>query len=794
MWKGKDPEAEVERMRTVVDFDEDWTFHQGEAPGAEAEAYDDAGWRRVRLPHDWSIEEPFDAKHRPSNGFLPQGVGWYRKTFELGDGAPGERVFLRFDGAYMDSRVWVNGREAGAHMYGYSGFVLDVTPHVREGRNVVAVRTDSTASRCRWYSGSGITRRVRLERTSAFRLEADSLTVRPRPEAPGQTSVPVRVSNRIVNEEAAAKTFALRTRIYRAGENEALAEVVAEGVLEARGTADIEQTLTLEDAAWWSPATPQLYEARTTLETEGREADRVGSSFGIRTVRFDSEKGLLLNGTVTKLKGVCLHHDAGCLGAAVPERSYERRLSILREMGCNAIRASHNPPAPEFLDLCDRMGFLVVDEFYDSWKFTHTGGDDALPGWDDWWEADLRASVRRDRNRPCVILWSVGNELPNQGNDEMIDWMKRLIAVVREEDPTRPVTCALAPRSFPDVRQKIEHVLKLAPYLDVVSLNYQEQLYELLREADPRMVILGSESFLYYRNKTVSNPGPSYEARNPWFDVEKHDYVTGQFIWAGIDYLGEALFWTDTFGWPNKGWSGSLVDACGFRRPISYFHESVWSDRPMVHAAVFDDAHPAVMRPHQWSAPKLASHWTLPHRENEMVKLVTFTNCETVELIANGASCGVQRLADWPDRTMLWHIPYKAGKVEAIGRIDGRVVATHEIRTAGEPARLRLSADRVVLPAGRRDVAHLEVSVVDEDGTIAPAATPRVTFRVEGEGRLIGVDNGNLLSEEGYKGDTRSAFLGRCLAVVETTGRAGRVTIVAEADGLESAAATVEVE
>ncbi|MFD0672440.1 glycoside hydrolase family 2 TIM barrel-domain containing protein [Cohnella sp. GCM10027633] len=774
-----------QRLRRL--FNEAWRFHLGEAEGAEHNAYDDGAWREVRLPHDWSIEQPFDPAHRPSNGYLPQGVCWYRRSFRP-DGSA-ETTLLQFEGVYMDATVWVNGSKAGRHVYGYTGFELDISPYLIPGEdNVVAVRADSTTSLCRWYSGSGIYRNVWLSEGPGARLETGGTYVRTGIRADGSAAGDVR--NVVLNGGATTVRYRLETAIVDSdGRAEAFA--TTSGAIGPGETATVSQTFELRTPRMWSVDEPNLYVARTTLHIDGEVADSRDATFGVRDAVFDPDEGFKLNGKRLKLKGVCLHHDAGCLGAAAQRRSYERQLRGLKAIGCNAIRTAHNPPSEAFLDLCDRMGFLVIDEFHDSWKFEHGGRRNALIEWDDWWEEDLRHAVRRDRNHPSVVLWSVGNELPNQGDPEMVDWLKRLIAVVREEDPGRPVTCALAPRSFPSVQEKLDHVLGLAPHMDVLSLNYQEPLYELLKATDPSLVILGTETLVYYRNKLDSSPGPSYEASNPWFDVAKHDYVAGQFVWAGIDYLGEAMFWTDMSGWPNKGWSGTLIDRCGVRKPISFFHESVWSDRPTVRIAVFDDASPLTMRPPMWSAPRMVAHWTLPHRATRMATVATYTNCETVELRVNGRSCGSQRLADWPDRTMLWHVPYAEGTIEAVARHADGSEATCVLKTAGPPVKLALSADEPALNADGQDVVYVEALVTDAEGNVVPGADHLIDFRIEGEGELVGVDNGDPLSGERFQGPSRSAFMGRVLAVVRSNGNAGTVTLSATAEGLEEASLTL---
>ncbi|MFB3829356.1 MAG: glycoside hydrolase family 2 TIM barrel-domain containing protein [Bryobacteraceae bacterium] len=742
-------------------FDFDWKFSLGDVAGAERPTFDDSNWRTLDLPHDWSIEGVFDPKAPAgrSGAFLPGGAGWYRKRFRLAAGDRGRKVFLLFDGVYHNSDVWVNGVHLGHRPYGFIGFEYELTPHLDFGReNVVAVRADnSDQPNCRWYTGSGIYRHVWLTVTGPVYVPLWGACV----TTNGHTA---KVRTRVVNAGAAGAAVEIETRVRDAVR-------VSQRRIPPGNSAEVTEDLQVPQPNLWSPENPALYEAQITLRANGRVTDRYAIPFGFREARFDPARGFLLNGEPVKLKGVCLHHDAGCLGAAAPERALERRLEALKSLGCNAIRTSHNPPAPELLDLCDRMGFLVIDEAFDKW------GGRTNPGFDGWWERDLRAMLERDRNHPSVILWSVGNETGAPGSPEVNGKLARLVEFVHKEEPTRPVTCALIPPSRGNAEEKARAAAASGKLMDVVSVNYQEQWYEELHRLLPGTVILGSECYAYFRGDADTHQ--AYLPQNPWYDAARHPWVAGQFLWAGIEYLGESM------GWPGKGWPNALIDTCGFPKPGSWFHRSVWRKEPLVRIAVLHDGLDIDPGKPHWGWPKMAEHWNFEPYANQVLRLQTVTNCETVELIVNGKSMGERRAAGCPNSTVTWFAPYQPGRVEAIARNRGETVARHELRTAGEPARIQLVPDRVRLTR-RGDLSHIEVRLVDTEGITAPHADRPLTFSVEGAARLAGVDNGDLRGNQPYKGNTRSTYFGRALAVVQSTG-AGAVKVTAAAPGLPPA-------
>jgi beta-galactosidase len=523
-----------------------------------------------------------------------------------------------------------------------------------------------------------------------------------------------------------------------------------------------------------------MYSVLTLLKNDQDVCDEYKTPFGIRRARFDKDIGFVLNGEQVKLKGVCIHQDAGSLGTAVPKRAWERRLEILKSIGCNAIRTSHNPPSPELLDLCDRMGFVVIDEAFDKW-------DAPYGRWfKEWWRKDLTDMVRRDRNHPSVIIWSVGNEVSNQGKPEFIEQLKSLVDLTHKVDPTRPVTCALKPAKVTSREKNAKAVTTIARLMDVVSCNYQEQWFEDYRKEYPEIIIIASESYPYYRGKNLDYK--AFEPLNPWLEAVEHGYVAGTFYWTGIDYLGEA-----EDGWPSHGWNCSLIDTCGFVRPFAYLQESVWTKKPMVHIAVVDDSLD-VSKPTKdhWGWPKMDSHWNLPQLAGKKVKVVTFTNCSAVELLVNGKSMGCKRLKDFPDKMITWPVLYKPGRIEARGIDQGYVRAKHKLQTAGDPAQIRLRADRDKIRADGRDLCYVDVQITDKDGVLVPTAKHEIRFTVEGPGEIVGVDNGDLSSMESYKSNKRAAFHGRAQVVIQSARKPGTITLYAHAAGLPARQVVVD--
>jgi beta-galactosidase len=794
--------------RTRDSFDFGWKFLKGDVPGAQQPDFADSGWRDVDLPHDWSIEGPFGEKE-PSGGpgaYLPAGIGWYRKRFHPSELQKDRIVVLEFDGVYQNSTVWINGHQLGTRPYGYVPFAYELTPHLRFDReNIIAVRVDnSNQTNCRWYSGSGIYRHTWLLTTNHLRVAYWGTFVT-YPSVSRESAI-VEVKTRIANSRGTSARCSLTTSIPDKDGNAVQTQETSQDVA-AGDESECVQQLTVGKPELWSPPNPYLYTVRSTLRESDRIVDVYDTPIGIREVIFDADRGFLLNGEHIKLNGVCVHHEAGSVGAAVPEHVWERRFALLREMGCNAIRTSHNPFAAEFLDLCDRMGFLVMAEAFDEWKVPKGQIRNGYHLYfDEWHERDLKNFIHRDRNHPSIVLWSAGNEIGDQSDPNGAETLRGLLEIFHTEDPTRLVTAACDRiASEPPSNTVRPEFLAL---LDVVGYNYADRwrdradkYYSIDRAAFPQRRVIGTEStamggirgdyrglfpnnepttpmwFLFQQNRSLDVEGL-------WKFVRTYDYVAGDFMWTGIDYLGEAF-------WPMKGAPAGAIDTCGFRKDGFYFYQSQWTQKPMLH---------------------LFPHWNWKGREGQVIPVTCYTNCDTVELFLNGKSFGVKgyefphlgmegSYGNYPARArvlrttsdlhLTWDVPYEPGTLKAVATKDGNIVSTAEVSTTGEPARISLSAGRAKLTADRRDVAHIVVEVRDSQDRVVPVAEDEITFDIQGPGRLIGVDNGDPLSHEDYKSNRRKVFHGLCLAIVQSTARAGQVKITASSPALRSDSLTI---
>jgi beta-galactosidase len=794
--------------RITETFDFGWKFARNDASGAELPTFKDADWSAIDLPHDWSIEGPVDERAPSSGpgGFMPTGIGWYRKKFSVPAACRGKVVAIEFDGVYQNSDVWINGHHLGHRPYGYIPFVYELTDHLNfGGDNVVSVRVDnSRQTNCRWYSGSGIYRHTWLHVLNPVHVaQWGTFVTCPRIEADAAT---VEVRTTVINSRGVAAQCKLTTEIVDA-RGVTIAALETPQTIAAGDSTCFVQQLAVPKPNLWSPADPYLYLARSTLRDSGSVIDLYGTSFGIREAVFDAERGFLLNGQQIKLNGACIHHEAGSVGAAVPLRVWERRLEILKEMGCNAIRTSHNPFAAEFLDLCDRMGFLVMAEAFDEWRVPK---GQIRYGYslyfDEWHERDLINFLQRDRNHPSIVVWSAGNEIGDQSAPNGVETLRELLRIFHREDPTRPVTaaCDRIASEPPSNTVKPEFLAEL----DIVGYNYvdrwrnrAEEYYSIDHAAFPDRRVIGTESgalggirgdyrslfpsdnpaevrrFLFQQNRDI-------DVEQLWQFVSTYEYVAGDFMWTGIDYLGESF-------WPMRISPSGVLDTCGFKKDGFYFYQSQWTQKPMIH---------------------LSPHWNWEEKKGQVIPVTCYTNCDTVELLLNGRSFGVKgyeyprlgmegtwgnlptrarALRTTADLHLTWDMPFEPGTLKAVGVKNGEVVTTVELATTGIPAAIALSADRSSISADRRDVTHVTVKIQDEQGRVVPVAMNEIVFTVEGEGKLIGVDNGDPSSHEDFKANRRRAFNGLCMAIVQSTASAGSIRITTSSPGLTSASLTI---
>jgi beta-galactosidase len=792
--------AQQSKSRVISNFDADWKFTLGDFPKASQSNFNDNAWRKLDVPHDWSIELEND-KNAPgggSIGFFPTGTGWYRKSFDVPQFATGNKYLVEFDGVYMNSEVWVNDVYLGKRPYGYASFSYDLTGILKSKGNVIAVRVDNSIQpNSRWYTGSGIYRHVRLVETQ--KLHFKEWGVFYYTKSIEKDSARLYLEASVLNDNIhSVKDVHLRNSVLDDKGNE-VAFATTPIMVNGKSSSTVRQEIKVGFPKLWSVEVPNLYTLKSTLLVNGKEIDCVYNNLGIRTIEYDVDKGFLLNGKQVKMKGVNLHHDGGPVGAAVPERVWERRLEILKEGGCNAIRTSHNPMAPEFYDLCDKMGFLVMDEAFDEWKAGKVkyGYNQYF---ENWYEQDLKAMVYRDRNHPSVVMWSVGNEVPDQSSKKGPEIARNLIKICKEADPTRLVTCGNDRIVADDNPASEEYLAEFAN--EIVGYNYPDRWHQRRefnyhpdKQKYPERRVVATESTgmggvrgLYSLGNNQDKVQAGY-SRGNIIDVEQrwkytllYDYVIGDFMWTGIDYYGEA------WRWPSRGASSGYLDNCGFPKDGYYFFKSIWTNKPTLH---------------------LLPHWNMKGREGQVIPVLCFTNCDTVELFLNGKSLG-EKYLEFPrkgntdtwnkpepgkvytttaDLHLSWDVVYEPGALVAKGKKNGKEY-TYTIVTAGEPSKIRLSADRETIKANSADVAHITVEVLDKDGNIVPTADNLVEFVVEGA-KLIGSENGNMRDTTSPKASKRMAFNGLCLAIVQAK-VPGKIKIKAISNGLTGAEIEIE--
>lgn len=759
-----------DHSRLIQSFDPDWRFLRSDAPGADQPAFDDSAWRKLDLPHDWSIEGPF-AESNPTGGagaFLPSGAAWYRKHFSLPQKFAGRRVVLEFDGVMANSDVWINGFQLGHRPYGYVSFQYELTGHLNFGgaENVLAVRTDTSAQPAsRYYGGAGIYRHVRLVVTDPVHIAQWGAFVTT-PEVSAARAV-VHLQAAVTNQSGSAREISLQISLLDAnGKNAAAAETKPRTIAPG-DSAVFDQDLVVKNPRLWNLDKPVLYRARCRVRSLGATLDDEVTPFGIREARFEADTGFWLNGKNLKIKGVCLHQDAGAFGIAVPPAVWEQRLAALKQLGANAIRTAHNPPDPAFLDLCDRAGFLVMDEMFDCWTVAKNRYDYHLD-FNQWSQTDTRDTVRRDRNHPSIILYSAGNEIHDTSNNAALSKkiLAGLVQVFHENDPSRPVTQAL-------FRPNVSHDYDngLADLLDVIGTNYRDNELLAAHRQNAARKIIGTEN---------------HHDRGAWLYVRDNPPYAGQFLWSGIDYLGESR------RWPFVSAGSGLLDRTGAPKPLAAERQSWWSAQPMVFITRriassasspsdpgFEPAQQDVLRRPQ----AVLADWTpansAPHEENVEI----YSNCREVELFLNGKSLGSKTLpADASPRN--WRVAFAPGTLKAVARNGRAIVATCQLRTAGKPAKIVLTAGAAKLPADWGDVCRVSAAVTDRHGEPVPTVGDLITFQISGPGLLAATDSADHSDHESFQSSERRAFQGRCVAFVKAVAPSGKIILTASAPGL----------
>lgn len=777
--------------RIITDFNKGWKFFLGNPDKAYAIQFNDQKWKVRSLPHDWSIEGDFKEEHPATNagGALPGGTGWYRKTFRIPASAKNKLVSVEFDGIYRNSEVWINGHYLGRRPAGYSSFSYDLTPYLKTGNtaNLIAVKADNSLQpNSRWYSGSGIYRNVRLITTGKIAIVQWGTFVTT-PEVSLEKATVCQLMTIKNNNSQEAKKLSKSAKIELLLLDSAGQKVAGTISIEPlKNTINtIEQRFSFAKPILWSLENPYLYTLVTRITQGGILLDEYKTQIGIRYFDFDAQKGFSLNGKPTKILGVCMHHDLGALGAAVNVRAMQRQLEILKEMGCNAIRMSHNPPAPEFLDLCDKMGFLVMDEAFDMWKKKKNKYDYSMD-FLKWHQKDLEDMVKRDRNHPSIILWSIGNEIREQFDSTGTRITKELVGIVKKLDTSRPVTSALTETD------SAKNFIAKAGALDVLGFNYKMADYDLLPLNFPGQKFIASETTSALETRGVYDPsdtlrfwpasgkhkfeehgradwtvsaydntaaywGTTHE--KAWIEVKKRDFLAGLFVWSGFDFIGEPV----PYNYPARSSYYGIIDLAGFPKDVYYMYQSEWTNRPVLH-----------LLPHwNWNIGDTVDVWAY------------YSQADEVELFLNGTSLGIKKKDK--DLHVSWKVKYVPGVLKAISRKNGKEVLSALVETAAQPYKIVMSADRSQIYADGKDLSFVTVTVTDEKGNVVPDADQLINFAVAGQGGIVGTDNGYQASHESFKAKNRKAFKGKCLVIIRSTETGGAIKLSATAKGLATA-------
>ncbi|MET3026937.1 sugar-binding domain-containing protein [Flavobacterium sp. UW10123] len=779
------------QARIIEDFNKNWNFKLGDYPEAINANFNASDWRTLQLPHDWSIEGAFDkdAKTKQAQGFLPAGKGWYRKVFTISANWKNKTISIEFDGVFKNSEVFINGKSLGIRPNGYISFGYDLTQYLKFGQsNTIAVKVDNDAQpNSRWYTGSGIYRNVRLVASEKLHVGKWGTFVTT-PEVSAEKSK-IHLEVTIDNDNAVAKEFKLVTSIVNA-ENKEVANFTSTEKIGAKTSEKKVHDLVLNQPKLWSTENPYLYKVITKVYEKSKLVDNYETPLGFRFFNFDSEKGFSLNGVPTKIYGVCLHHDNGALGAVENIHAVRRKLILMKEMGANAIRMSHNPHSLEMMQLCDEMGFIVQDEAFDVWKKKKVTND-YHKDWDEWHKQDLEDFIKRDRNHPSVMMWSIGNEIREQFDSTGIAITRELAKIVKSLDTTRPVTSALTE----NVIEK--NFIYQSGALDLLGFNYKHEDYKDFPTKFKGQKILASESVSaletrgHYDQSDVIKAWPTkYGAlfdgnadwtvsaydqvksywgathEENWKTIKSQDFMAGTFIWTGFDYIGEP----DPYPYPARSSYFGIVDLAGLPKDVYYMYQSEWSKKTVLH-----------ILPH-WN-------WT---KDQEINVWAYYNNADEVELFLNGKSLGKKSKQN-DDLHIEWKVKYEPGTLKAVSRKSGKVVLEKEIKTAGQASKIDLKVDKTAIKNDTYDLVYVTVSMLDKDGNVLPNAMDLINFEVNGGGKLVGVDNGYQANLESFKANSCKLFNGKCVVIIQSNGKGGNIQLKATAAGLQTSKIEVKV-
>ncbi len=798
----------TDAQRVEIQFDDNWKFSKDSIANAEADTYNDAGWRTVHLPHDWSVEDlpnqsldsvagPFTKNSigKTATGYTVGGTAWYRKHFTLNN-TDGKEVSVLFDGVYMNSDVWVNGHHLGNHPYGYTPFYYNITPYLKQAgeQNTIAVSVRNEGRNSRWYSGSGIYRHVWLITTNPAHIQQWGVYITT--PAVSATAATVNLQTNVINPQNNSPVT-IKTSIA-----DAKGKTVATAQQGATNSDKVNTNIQLSNPHLWSPTSPYLYTAHTELWQNNKLVDKVTTKFGVRSIQLSADKGFLLNGQNTLLRGGCVHHDNGPLGAATIDRAEVRRIELLKSFGYNAVRTSHNPPSKQFLDACDSLGIIVIDEAFDMWE-RPKNPQDYHQYFDTSWQKDIDAMVLRDRNHPSVVFWSIGNEINERADSSGLRIARQLRDEVKGLDNTRPVTEAIC-FFWDHPGYKWDTTAAAYALLDVGGYNYQWREYESDHAKHPERLMMGTESF-------------PIEAYENWQQVKEHPYVIGDFVWTAMDYMGETgightaldtnKLFAKEYPWFNA-WCGD-IDLIGGKKPQSYYRDIVWGRSKMemlVHAPV-PEGHEEVIS--MWGWPEEYPAYTFTGSEDRQLQVHVYTQYPVVRLQLNGKRIGEQtvstqsqstdmmtsfaHLVPHTPMTATFTVPYQPGALVAYGVVNGKVVDSIVLKTAGKPAQIQLTADRKQIKGDKNDLSYITATVVDAKGNIVPDTTFTLHFTATGNGAVIATANANPADTASFQQPVHRTYRGKCLAIVQPADAKGNIVVSAQAEGLKPGEITIQV-
>lgn len=770
-------------------FDNDWKFFLGDNPSANAVGFDDTGWRNLDLPHDWSIEGAFDSNNPMGNdgGYLPAGIGWYRKTFTVPASWKDKLVSIYFEGVYMKSEVFINGKSLGIYPYGYSTFSYNLTPYLKlSSENLLSVRVDNSRQKnSRWYSGSGIYRHVWLIVTDPIHVTQWGVTITT-PEVSSEKAT-VQIKTNIKNETGLQQSIILKTRLL--GKNASVAgDNQIKVVLPANSEKEINQSISLLKPLLWTPEAPDLYKAEVTILKDNRVIDKTQNTFGIRSIKFTTENGFQLNGKTVKINGGCVHHDNGCLGAAAFDRAEERRVELLKSAGFNAIRTSHNPPSETFLNVCDRLGMMVMDEAFDGWKESKTPFDYSVY-FNEWWQRDIEAMVQRDRNHPSIIIWSTGNEIIERKKPEAVETAKMLANCIRKNDPTRSVTSAMTTWD-----REWEIFDPLFAVHDIGGYNYQLNRAPSDNKRVPSRIIVQTESY-------------PRDAFNNWKMVQNNNYIIGDFVWTALDYLGESGIgrWYYPGDVPGEHYQGKLfpwhaaycgdIDLIGWRKPVSHYRSMLYNENEKLYMAVREpNPDSGKIKTTGWAVWPTWESWTWPGYEGKIIQVEVYSKYPLVRLYLNKKLIGEQATTIEQQFKAVFDVPYVPGILSVVGVSKNKESETKILETSGNADKIKLIPDRKKISADGQDLSFITIEVTDKDGKLQPNAQNQLQFSISGPGLIAGVDNADIKDLDPYSGTSRKAWHGRALVVIRSTRNAGDIKLTVSTTGLAEAIVNIITE